>query len=202
MYIAANTKISAVIKANPAAIDAIASINRHFEKLRNPLLRKILASRVTIADAARIGGCQVEAFFEKLAPLGFEVKKQAAETVTEATSPAPVFPLFLEKLPQNAFIYLDVREDIATGNDPFLLIMKAVDQLNRENVLVIINTFEPTPLIQILQKRGYNSFTEVKEPELVYTYFWQKTAEAVAFSSSVTAELKEDFDQLLAQYAG
>ncbi|MDX5436888.1 MAG: DUF1858 domain-containing protein, partial [Pontibacter sp.] len=56
MEIAANTKISAILKANPDAIEAIAAINRHFEKLRNPLLRKILASRVTIADAARIGG--------------------------------------------------------------------------------------------------------------------------------------------------
>ena len=42
MQIAANTKISVLIKENPAAIDAIATINKHFEKLRNPVLRKIL----------------------------------------------------------------------------------------------------------------------------------------------------------------
>ena len=65
------TKISQLINANPAVIEAIASINRHFEKLRNPILRKILASRVTIADAAKIGGTTVQQFYEKLGPLGF-----------------------------------------------------------------------------------------------------------------------------------
>ncbi|WP_460879947.1 hypothetical protein [Pontibacter rugosus] len=36
MEIAANTKIAALIKENEKAIEAIASINKHFEKLRNP----------------------------------------------------------------------------------------------------------------------------------------------------------------------
>ncbi|RNI24134.1 DUF2249 domain-containing protein [Rufibacter latericius] len=201
MQIAATTKISAVIKENPAAIEAIVSINRHFEKLRNPLLRKILASRVTIADAARMGGCQVEAFFEKLAPLGFEVKKQTAEAVPQVIPSAFVFPVFLQELPPNAFLYLDVREDIAAGNDPFLSIMKAVEQVNGQNALVILNTFEPTPLIQILQKRGYVSFAEVKSPELVYTYFWRKGAGTVS-STLASAEWTGDFEQSLAQYAG
>ncbi|WP_181306562.1 DUF2249 domain-containing protein [Rufibacter sp. XAAS-G3-1] len=200
MQIAPNTKISAVLKENPAAIDAIASINRHFEKLRNPLLRKILASRVTIADAARIGGCEVDVFFEKLVPLGFEVKKQTNELAPTAMPPASVFPEFLEKLPPNAFTYVDVREDIATGHDPFLHIMQAVDQLDGQHALVILNTFEPTPLIQILQKRGYDSFTQVKEPELVYTYFWQKGAGVVSSPISAGAELTGDFEQLRARY--
>lgn len=186
MEIAPATKISALIKANPAAIDAIASINKHFEKLRNPILRKVLAARVTIADAARIGGCGVETFFEKLAPLGFTVKWQTDAPEPKAGPAVPVFPLFLEKLPQNAIIPLDVREDISTGNDPFLVIMKAVDQINGKNALVIINTFEPTPLIQILQKRGYASFTVEKNPEEVHCYFWlEKSPETTSTNASV-----------------
>jgi uncharacterized protein (DUF2249 family) len=203
MEIAAATKISTLIKANPAAIDAIASINRHFEKLRNPVLRKILASRVTIADAARIGGCEVETFFEKLAPLGFTVKQQGAGAPVKPALAQAGLPLFLEKLPQNAFLHLDVREDIATGNDPFLVIMKGVDQITDRNALVIINTFEPTPLIQILKKRGYASFTQGKAEDLVYCYFWKegnqaRTPEAV----SAAAPNSTQYEQLLLQYQG
>ena len=74
MKINQQTKISALIKENEKAIDAISSINPHFNKLRNPILRKVLASRVTIADAARIGKCNIEVFFKKLAEIGFEVE--------------------------------------------------------------------------------------------------------------------------------
>ncbi|AKQ46144.1 hypothetical protein TH63_11700 [Rufibacter radiotolerans] len=201
MEIAAATKISTLIKANPDAIEAIASINRHFEKLRNPLLRKILASRVTIADAARIGGCDVETFFEKLVPLGFTVKQQGAGVPVKPAPTPAVFHRFLEKLPQNALIQLDVREDIASGNDPFLEIMKGVDQINGQNALVIINTFEPTPLIQILKKRGYVSFTQEKAEDLVYCYFWKEgNPTAPAETIPATAPNSAEYEQLLQKY--
>ncbi|GAA4300851.1 DUF2249 domain-containing protein [Nibribacter koreensis] len=199
MEIAPDTKISAVLKENPAAMEAIVSINRHFEKLRNPVLRKILASRVTIGEAARIGGCQVEDFYEKLAPLGFEVKGQATPSGKVAEAQDSTFPEYLQNLPSSAFHYLDVREDLANGNDPFLLIMKAVEQLTDKNTLVLVNTFEPTPLLQILHKRGYDSYTEVKGPDLVYSYFWRKGEVVTALPSQPATQ---DFEQLLAQYAG
>ncbi|MCX2739550.1 DUF2249 domain-containing protein [Pontibacter anaerobius] len=198
MQIAANTKISALIKENPAAIEAIASINRHFEKLRNPLLRKILASRVTIADAARIGGCEVERFYEKLEPLGFTISNKKEKTMPEPTIAAAEMPASLAKLKVNT---LDVCEDIATGNDPFLKIMEAVDRIDVTSALLIINTFEPTPLIAILKKKGYSYYTEVKSPELVHTYFWlEQTIEAA--SEETIKPAGNDFEDTLARFAG
>ena len=73
MIISANTKISALIKENSKAIDAIAEINPHFRKLKNPVLRKVLAPRVTIEMAAKIGGVDVQVFFNKLEQIGFEI---------------------------------------------------------------------------------------------------------------------------------
>lgn len=71
MYINEDTKISALIRHNPKSIDAIVSISNNFDKLKNPILRKILASRVSIKQAAKIGGSTIEAFYDKLTPLGF-----------------------------------------------------------------------------------------------------------------------------------
>ncbi|TXK32812.1 DUF2249 domain-containing protein [Pontibacter qinzhouensis] len=197
MQIAATTRISTLIKENPAAIDAIASISSHFEKLRNPFLRKVLASRVTIADAARIGGCRVEQFYEKLVPLGFTVGSATAPAFAKpkpvATAPEPV------ELPENGLVELDVRVDIAAGNDPFRKIMKAVEELEEEHTLVLINTFEPTPLLTILQKRGFNYHVVEKEEKLVYTYFWHKTALAAAPETS--APLNTSFDIIQTSFA-
>ncbi|WP_114782772.1 DUF2249 domain-containing protein [Botryobacter ruber] len=198
MNIAATTKISALIKANPDAIEAIASINRRFEKLRNPVLRKVLASRVTIADAARIGGCAVEDFYEKLAPLGFNSGNTTEPNTMQTTETKIALPAFLSQLDEAQVLTLDVCEDIATGNDPFLKIMAAVEQLDGSNALLIINTFEPTPLISILAKRGYNYYTVVKSEDLVHTYFWLQTA--VGAAAVVTAAAELSFDEALQTY--
>lgn len=170
MLIGPETKISALIKANPEAIEAIASINSHFNKLRNPVLRKILASRVTIADAARIGGADISIFYEKLRPLGFELSKMPpvrslAQPETQVCTPPCDLPENLE--------VLDVREALATGNDPFNEIMDALENLDPDQGLLLINTFEPTPLFDIVKKRGFKHFAEQKSPELVHTYLYR-----------------------------
>ena len=66
MIINANTKISKILKQNPDALEAIISINPRFEKLRNPLLRKLMAARTSIGMASKIGGFDVENFFENI----------------------------------------------------------------------------------------------------------------------------------------
>lgn len=40
MIITENTRISEIIKHDSRTIDVIASINKHFKKLKNPVLRK------------------------------------------------------------------------------------------------------------------------------------------------------------------
>src|SRR5688572_33066781 len=101
MLISPQTKISVILQANPKAVDAIASINPHFEKLRNPILRKILASRVTIADGARIGGATVATFFEKLEALGFIPEKTSThEKATLPLKPVEI-PVTILNLPEN-----------------------------------------------------------------------------------------------------
>ena len=45
MIINAGTKIAAILKQNAAALDAIVAVNPKFEKLRNPILRKVMAGR-------------------------------------------------------------------------------------------------------------------------------------------------------------
>ena len=66
MKISSNTKISDVFRENKDAIDIIASINDHFKKFKNPVLRKVLASRVTIKEAANIGNISPNEILRKL----------------------------------------------------------------------------------------------------------------------------------------
>ncbi|WP_462239030.1 DUF1858 domain-containing protein [Ferruginibacter sp.] len=62
MTINANTKISSLLKYNADALEAIVSISPKFTKLRNPILRKVIAARTSIAMASKFGGCSVDDF--------------------------------------------------------------------------------------------------------------------------------------------
>lgn len=171
MKINSETKIGALIMINPDVIDAIVSINKHFEKLRNPLLRKILASRVTIGDAAKIGGTTVQVFFDKLLPLGFSCENPLAEN-SDAKIP---IPKFYQTLNYKYIEVLDVRELISSGKDPFNKIMDVLAQMPEKYVLKLINTFDPTPLTNLLSKKGYASYSIQVETSLVYTYIKKET---------------------------
>lgn len=191
------TKISQLINANPAVIEAIASINRHFEKLRNPILRKILASRVTIADAAKIGGTTVQQFYEKLGPLGFHYDDSEACDSLPSTA-VPDF--YKELLPENTE-ELDVRNDIAQGKDPFKKIIDVLRKMPEANTLKLINSFEPLPLINLLRKKGYVSHVIHQAPSLVYT-FLKRLSDKEDFTDPLCSEISsEETEQLVESFA-
>ncbi|HEY9176278.1 MAG TPA: DUF2249 domain-containing protein [Flavipsychrobacter sp.] len=163
------TKISVILKANADAIEAIASINPHFNKLRNPLLRKILASRVTVSEAAKIGKCSIECFAEKLRPLGFDLK---CEELCNNKEPSDVY----KDIEHHAA--LDVRKDLVEGKDPFNIIIKALEKINAGETLLLVNSFTPFPLIKILERKGYTITVRQLADDIVHTYL-QKPQKAL-----------------------
>lgn len=191
MKINRDTKISVLIKENRKSIDAIVSVNPHFSKLRNPLLRGILASRTSIANAARIGNCDIELLFKVLAEIGFEIENNSATTddvIIETGNPDILNAIKSSKVAQ-----LDVRPTLERGGDPFNEIMRELMLLQDGYTLEVINSFEPTPLIKIAQSKGFASMVETKE-DAVYTYF-MKSGEAKKETSSNDFVFKISIDE-------
>ncbi len=186
-----DTKISAIIKANVHAIEAIASINPHFNKLRNPILRKILASRVTVSEAAKIGKCSIECFAEKLRPLGFDLQCGEACPLHDEQTAGRALPFD---------IVLDVRDDLAKGDDPFNKIMGALAEINKGNTLLLVNSFVPFPLIRILERKNYTIQVLHPADDIVHTYI-QKPVTTVETLERPDAE-HPGFEALMVEYAG
>ena len=183
MKINSQTKISAIIKENKEAIEAIASINPHFNKLRNPVLRRVLAPRVTVQDAARIGKCDVEVMLQKLAAIGFEVETEKPEPAPgQAPAVADAPPPIVAALEAGQVRVLDVRPILAGGTDPFRHIMDTLKEVPDGHVLEVVNTFEPTPLIKILKSKGYASMVKT-EGDVVHTFFLKTSVPEVSTST-------------------
>ncbi|MCC7400328.1 MAG: DUF2249 domain-containing protein [Chitinophagaceae bacterium] len=200
MLINAQTKIAALLKHHPDALETIITLSPDFKKLRNPILRKLMAGRTSIAMASKIGGCKPEDFFKALAPLGFEVDDKAvAEEKTPESKPMPDF---LKNLKPEQFINFDVRVMIASGDDPLRHIQKKVKELNPGEALKIINNFEPVPLIKLLEKQGFDSFVNFKDSETIETYFYKTSAGKASSSAGTETEITDagDWDELLKHF--
>src|SRR5690625_2303857 len=83
MYINKDTKISTLLKHHKDSLEAIVQLSPAFNKLRNPVLRKLMAGRTSIAMASKIGGCTPDDFFEVLEKLGFEKEDNKEELKDE-----------------------------------------------------------------------------------------------------------------------
>ncbi|HEY8282874.1 MAG TPA: DUF2249 domain-containing protein [Chloroflexota bacterium] len=57
--------------------------------------------------------------------------------------------------PARATVTVDVREDQRRHKEPFDRIMAAVKGLGADEELLVINTFEPTPLYTVLGRQGF-----------------------------------------------
>ncbi|MBK6730111.1 MAG: DUF2249 domain-containing protein [Bacteroidetes bacterium] len=192
-----NTKIAVVLKENPDALEAIISLSPKFNKLRNPLLRKLMAARTSIGMASKVGGCSVNDFFNKLEPLGFTIDR---ELPMEEVSKQNNIPEFMQNISTDKVVELDVRADIESGKDPLTLIMNAVKQLKQGQILKLINSFEPFPLIQLLGKQGFESHVETINDNLVYTYFYKQDGNEIKVVDPSKAT--EGWDEMMQHYAG
>lgn len=169
MDVSENTRISDLLKENPGSIDAIASLAKPLEKLKNPILRKLMASRVTIAEAAKMGGCSIQDFERVLTPLGFKFIKEAKIEDSEDGD----LPDWLQGLASEHIEMFDVREILLGGKDPLKQIMQRFKGVQIGNALCIVNSFIPVPLVRLLEKDGVKSFTKTISSNEFHTYFYK-----------------------------
>ena len=196
MTINSNTKIGSILKARPDALEAIISLSPKFEKLRNPIIRKMMANRTSIAAASKIAGCEVNDFFEKLQPLGFEI-----DTTTLHVKLERRLPQFMHQMGNDHVIDIDVRPILSAGKDPLGLIIRTISELKQGQVLKIINSFYPEPLVMLLEKRGFESYVDNTRTDPVETYFRKKELVKTKKDPPI-AGVSENWDEVMEKYTG
>ncbi|MBI3112221.1 MAG: DUF2249 domain-containing protein [Ignavibacteriales bacterium] len=157
-------KVDAVLSACPVALEVFVAASPHFNKLKNALLRRALAPRVTVEQAAAIGGVRLDALLASLNEAAGFHEQDGKESRDVGSEPAvagssvdinPDAPV-----PDLDEILLDVRPIIQRGSDPLKTIMGAVRGLKKGQALHLINSFEPVPLYSVLGGKGYSHITK------------------------------------------
>lgn len=179
--ISANTKVKQLLNIRQdEVIKALVQLNANFSKLRNPILRNLLASRITITGACKIANCKVSDFLNSMKQIGFEIEE--AEVII------PCIEQQIDFNKQAVTKELDVRPYLEQDQDPLKMIMTEVKKLKLGHRLKIINKFEPTPLIDLLVARGFSYHSEQINADLVYTWFEKKVEIAKDFNDGLEVE--------------
>ncbi|RLD51036.1 MAG: hypothetical protein DRI94_07125 [Bacteroidetes bacterium] len=195
MHINKDTKISEIIKKNSKSIEVIASVNRNFKKPENPFLRKLFASRVSIKDAARIGGSSVNDILKKLEEIGFKVEiSENKNDLTEQNN--------TKLMKKDKIVKLDVRPILETGTDPYHAITDTLKTMNSDETLLIVNTFEPVPLLNKLKSQGYEYEVERSDDNKVYTYLTKSEDIKESAKEEKSADVNMTFEQAEEKYKG
>ncbi|MEO6520612.1 MAG: DUF2249 domain-containing protein [Mucilaginibacter sp.] len=195
MIINADTKISTIVKCDVRAIDVLMDLNPLFKKLKNPIFRKVLASGASVADAAKIGNCTVDSILTNLHGIGFDIEQGAG---TGGLSPKVIPDEQYDIIVDETY---DVRPDLAKGIDPFKNIMNKLSHLGTNQTLLVLNSFEPVPLINILKSQNYRITVRTKEPGVIETYI-TTTADSKLADVGAEAPDTDIFNGVQEKYSG
>jgi uncharacterized protein (DUF2249 family) len=169
--VAPTDRVSDVLARDEALVDVFVRHAAHFEKLRNVMMRRVMARLVTVEQAARIADVPVQALVRDLnEALHIDVRPAAAEE-------ADALPCADEdsghRPPSLREVELDVREDMRAGREPFSRIMAAIGSLGVEEVLHLRTIFEPVPLFGLLEKRGFSHERSRIDEDDWSIWFWR-----------------------------
>lgn len=69
-------------------------------------------------------------------------------------------PAALEAIPEHRTVFVDVRDDLRSGREPFDRIMTALREVPPGGALCLRAIFEPVPLYGVMGRHGFGHYTE------------------------------------------
>jgi uncharacterized protein (DUF2249 family) len=192
--ISADITVARLLDEHPELVEVLAGYHPHFERLKNRLLRRVMAPRVTVAQAARMAGVPADELLAVLRRAVGESAPASQPPTPQPPTPQPPLspegrgscdgegrgaggpPLALADVPGVRRVHLDVREDIRGGREPFARIMAVIKALAGDQVLALRVPFEPIPLYDVLGKRGFAHWTERRAPDDWTVWFYRDAA--------------------------
>lgn len=178
-----------VLTRHPELKPVLQELSPKFKKLDNPVAFNTLARVTTLERAAKIGGVYLREMLYRLNDaLGLGAEYLASEKAaiqeslrsgdalkkvvelagrrTSGTAPASTPPPWLSVA--KSFPKMDLR---TLSEDPFDRVMKLAEGVKRGEGFILIQSFEPIPLLAHLSQKGFLHYTERIEAKEYRIYF-------------------------------
>ena len=138
MTIDGNTNIAKLFDEHPELLKTFVSVSPHFEKLENTFLRKNMARRVSVSDAAKVGGVDLDQLLMALnAGIHFGGVHESSFSAPGSDYEAAVdYSDDFKCTETDVQDTVDVREDIAANRDPLARIMRRAKNIELGKILI------------------------------------------------------------------
>ena len=161
--ISAATKLSKALDLHPNVLEYIVSLNPHeFDRLENPLMRKLMSPRITLGRVAVMTGTPVRTLLERVAELGGAVAEfdgPAPSTLPESPQQRPEWVSSANPALIRTVNLLPLDETLS--GDPMPPVMLELKKLQTGEVLLIRHKWEPQPFYDVWAKMpGLEWFAE------------------------------------------
>ena len=166
-----DTKVSELLKEFPQLEEMLNQFSPAFAALKNPVLRRTVAKVTSLQQAAKVGGVNIVEMVDAL-------RKEAGQPpLGDSFCPdsEDIHIPFSEKAPEKVVTHrLDVRPIIEAGDHPKDQVLALANELNTGDCMEFISSFPPTPLIDLLQKKGYTVTMLAPDKGVVRTFVEKK----------------------------
>lgn len=156
LSITPQTKVGELLEAYPQIEEVLIGMAPAFEKLKNPVLRRTVARLVTLETAAGMAGLnprELVAELRRAAGQPVEEEESAGDSAAVREADTPVWFGAGRIGPS-----IDADAMIARGETPLSRVLEEARGLEEGNILSVTVSFEPVPLVETLQKQGYQTF--------------------------------------------
>jgi hypothetical protein len=160
VQITPRTRVGAILEAYPELEEFLLAYSPHFEKLRNPILRRTVAKVATLRAAAMTAGVDVGELVKQLrARVGQAELVEAGErsepeaSGTGESAGSEPRPAWVDT--NHVTERIDTDAMLNRNEHPLGLVKKLAASLDGESMIQLEGSFRPEPLIEALAADGY-----------------------------------------------
>ncbi|MFA6209799.1 MAG: hypothetical protein WCT03_18175 [Candidatus Obscuribacterales bacterium] len=175
-----DTRLSEALKASPAILEYVISLNPHdFARLRNPLLNKVMPTRITLRRLANMVGLAESDFVAKINELaGLPGSAKEHDIITSGPQVSlPVSsvnaPDWMNDIDLDKIEWVDVTPIDAVLGDPMPPINIAVNTAKPGEVVAIKHMWEPQPLYDIWAARDFQFWAKQINDDLWHVFVFK-----------------------------
>ncbi len=162
-----------------------------FERLRYPKLRRAMAGRVSVSQAARIARIPLAemlyvlnlALGEDESKLSDELRHCDLDELQYTDTNPPVRPAEIATISDDHpnIVYVDLMRQADEKRDPMPAIAKGLVSLKSPSeILLLRHPFDPIPLRDMFARRGFASWAEERKAGEWFIYFYRPALAATA----------------------
>jgi len=192
MKITGDSKIKEVLAINEEKmVTTLMWLAPEFERLQYPKLRRAMAGRVSVSQAARIARIPLTEILYVLNLAAGENEAELSEELslcgpdgfqyTETNLPVKPAEIATAKDTNANVVFVDMMRLADEKRDPMPAIAKGLVGLKRSSeILLLRHPFDPIPLRDMFARRGFASWAEERKLGEWFIYFYRPVLRAAA----------------------